>query len=113
MNLDVRREELQKKLALRREEVEKAKQVSLEEARKGLEEARKAIPSGTDSPQRRSLMGMAGHSYTPKYQEQGLPIADIYKDPGIWIYMDEGCNSNCHGSSSLEAAPAPPLPPFS
>ena len=26
-----------------------------------------------------------------------LPVVDIYKDPGIWICMDEGCNSNCHG----------------
>ena len=26
-----------------------------------------------------------------------LPEVDIYADPGIWICMDEGRNSNCHG----------------
>eukprot|EP00973_Karenia_brevis_P043328 6006346-Karenia_brevis.AAC.1 len=28
-----------------------------------------------------------------------LPAVDICKDPGIWICLDEGCNSNCHGKS--------------
>ena len=26
-----------------------------------------------------------------------LPKVNIYEDPGIWICLDEGCNSNCHG----------------
>jgi hypothetical protein len=26
-----------------------------------------------------------------------LPVVDIYKSPDIWICLDEGCNSNCHG----------------
>ena len=25
-----------------------------------------------------------------------LPEVDIFKDPGIWICFDEGCNANCH-----------------
>ena len=28
-----------------------------------------------------------------------LPRVNIYKDPGIWICLDEGCNSNCHGET--------------
>jgi hypothetical protein len=27
-----------------------------------------------------------------------LPAVNIFKDPGIWIFLDEGCNSNCHGT---------------
>jgi YesN/AraC family two-component response regulator len=27
-----------------------------------------------------------------------LPIVNIFKGPGIWICLDEGCNSNCHGT---------------
>jgi hypothetical protein len=27
-----------------------------------------------------------------------LPIVNIFEDPGIWICLDEGCNSNCHGT---------------
>ena len=26
-----------------------------------------------------------------------LPVVDIYEDPGIWVCLDEGCSSNCHG----------------
>ena len=29
-------------------------------------------------------------------------VVDIYKDPGIWICLDEGCNSNCHGDQWAE-----------
>ena len=25
-----------------------------------------------------------------------LPFVDIFKDKGIWVCLDEGCNSNCH-----------------
>ena len=27
----------------------------------------------------------------------GLPLIDIYEEEGIYVYLDEGCNSNCHG----------------
>ncbi len=33
-----------------------------------------------------------------------LPEVDIMKDPGIWICLDEGCNSNCHGDAWAENA---------
>ena len=26
-----------------------------------------------------------------------LRTVNVYKDEGIWILLDEGCNSNCHG----------------
>eukprot|EP00973_Karenia_brevis_P041535 5748120-Karenia_brevis.AAC.1 len=26
-----------------------------------------------------------------------LPTVNIMEDPGIWVCLDEGCNSNCHG----------------
>eukprot|EP00973_Karenia_brevis_P017906 2460964-Karenia_brevis.AAC.1 len=26
-----------------------------------------------------------------------LPTVDIYEDPGIWVCLDEGRTSNCHG----------------
>ena len=35
-----------------------------------------------------------------------LPTVDIFEDPGIWICLDEGCNSNCHGSGWAENAEA-------
>ena len=28
-----------------------------------------------------------------------MPRADIFADPGIWVCLDEGCNSNCHGAA--------------
>ena len=34
------------------------------------------------------------HSLPPS---RWLPEVDILEDPSIWICMDEGCNSNCHG----------------
>ena len=35
----------------------------------------------------------------PKKKPAGkdLPEVDMFQDPGIWICMDEGCNSKCHG----------------
>ena len=33
-----------------------------------------------------------------------LPEVDIMEDPGIWIRLDEGCNSNCHGDEWAENA---------
>ena len=27
-----------------------------------------------------------------------LPKVNIFDDPGIWVCLDEGCNSNCHGN---------------
>ena len=27
-----------------------------------------------------------------------LPTVNIFTDPGIWVCLDEGCNSNCHGA---------------
>ena len=27
---------------------------------------------------------------------------NIYADPSIWVCMDEGCNSNCHGDEWAE-----------
>ena len=33
-----------------------------------------------------------------------LPEVDIMEDPGIWICLDEGCNSNCHGDEWAENA---------
>ena len=27
-----------------------------------------------------------------------LRTVNVYKDEGIWILLDEGCNSNCHGT---------------
>ena len=29
--------------------------------------------------------------------QKPLPRVDIHKDPNIWVCLDEGCNSNCHG----------------
>ena len=33
-----------------------------------------------------------------------LPTVDIFHDPGIWICLDEGCNTNCHGEEWAEDA---------
>ena len=27
-----------------------------------------------------------------------LPSVNIFDDPGVWVCLDEGCNSNCHGN---------------
>eukprot|EP00973_Karenia_brevis_P057005 7929490-Karenia_brevis.AAC.1 len=31
---------------------------------------------------------------------------DIMNDPGIWVCLDEGCNSNCHGKEWAAKAAA-------
>eukprot|EP00973_Karenia_brevis_P078393 10883277-Karenia_brevis.AAC.1 len=33
-----------------------------------------------------------------------LPRVNIMTDPGIWVCLDEGCNSNCHGKEWAENA---------
>jgi len=33
-----------------------------------------------------------------------LPIVDVLNDPGIWVCLDEACNSNCHGQGWRENA---------
>ena len=33
-----------------------------------------------------------------------LPIVDIWNDPGIWVILDEGCNSNCHSTAWADNA---------
>ena len=33
-----------------------------------------------------------------------LPTVDVMKDPGIWVVMDEGCNSMCHSRAWAENA---------
>eukprot|EP00973_Karenia_brevis_P085301 11838292-Karenia_brevis.AAC.1 len=33
-----------------------------------------------------------------------LPTVNIMADPGIWVCLDEGCNSNCHGKEWGENA---------
>eukprot|EP00973_Karenia_brevis_P001645 223666-Karenia_brevis.AAC.1 len=33
-----------------------------------------------------------------------LPTVNIFKDPGIWVCLDEACNSNCHGKDWAENA---------
>ena len=37
---------------------------------------------------------------------QSLPEVDIFLDPGIWVSLDEGCNSNCHGEEWMQNARA-------
>ena len=34
------------------------------------------------------------HAYAAEVSE--LPRVDIMQGPGIWVCLDEGCNSNCH-----------------
>ena len=38
-----------------------------------------------------------GQEATAKRSKKELPEVDIMEDPGIWVCLDEGCNSNCHG----------------
>ena len=33
-----------------------------------------------------------------------LPEVDIYADEGVWICLDEACNSSCHGSEWADDA---------
>ena len=35
-----------------------------------------------------------------------LPEVDIYADHRIWVSLDEGCNSNCHGAEWMRNAEA-------
>ena len=46
---------------------------------------------------------MAKHDHTgDDAKTKPLRRVNIYEDPGIWICLDEGCNSNCHGDAWAE-----------
>ena len=40
--------------------------------------------------------------YNAVNHTDGLRIVDILDDEGIWVCLDEGCNSNCHGTGWRE-----------
>ena len=42
-----------------------------------------------------------GQEATTKKSRE-LPEVDIMEDPGIWVCLDEGCNSNCHSDEWAE-----------
>eukprot|EP00973_Karenia_brevis_P028097 3870371-Karenia_brevis.AAC.1 len=43
---------------------------------------------------------MSYESLEPSKEElpgmKKLPTVNMMTDPGIWVCLDEGCNSNCH-----------------
>ena len=54
---------------------------------------------------------MAMKASTPKitFHDNGPPIGwlrqvDIYEDEGVWVTLDEGCNSCCHGKQWTQKA---------
>jgi hypothetical protein len=50
------------------------------------------------------MTGMTARKSQDEDARTGLKEVDIYADPGIWVCLDEGCNSNCHGTAWAENA---------
>ena len=71
---------------------------------------RKLLEDAIDRIKRkhRPTASPAQTSYNPspeQYPDQKrLPSVDIYEDPGIWVCLDEGCNSNCHSQTWADDA---------
>ena len=63
--------------------------------------APKVLISHTDKP---PCSGISISHTDDDHKE--LPIVDIFEHPGIWVCLDEGCNSSCHGKEWADNADA-------
>ena len=50
------------------------------------------------APDKTAMMGYGDEDEAYK----NLPMIDVYEDPGIWVCLDEGCSSNCHGDEWVQ-----------
>ena len=63
-----------------------------------------SVPDKMDENWRHPYDAMIAKAKASKNKQVKYRIVDIFKDAGIWIVLDEGCNSNCRGKLWAENA---------